>query len=88
MSTALDQPAHYYETEAERYLKKPFTMERLLEVVRELLEKEPKETIVFPARNEQEVVRILQENGIGFEELKAGEDTVEVKLKRTEREEG
>jgi PAS domain S-box-containing protein len=81
VSTALDQPADYHEKEVERYLKKPFTMERLLEVVTSLLAYGDKPVYVFPAQDESVISSSLQRSGIGFQDMTRKEDTIVVDIK-------
>jgi CheY-like chemotaxis protein len=84
VSTALDQPADYHEKEVERYLKKPFTMERLLEVVSSLLTHGSKPVYVFPAQDEAVISSSLQRSGIDFQNITREEDTIIVGIKPQE----
>jgi CheY-like chemotaxis protein len=84
VSTALDQPADYHEKEVDRYLKKPFTMERLLEVVTSLLTHGSKPVYVFPAQDEAVIGSSLQRSGIDFQNITREEDTIIVGIKPQE----
>ncbi|MFC0215559.1 ATP-binding protein [Paenibacillus chartarius] len=78
VSTAMDQPSTYREKEIERYLKKPFTMERLLQVVISLLEAGGKPVYVFPAQDQNAVTSSLQRNGIKVQDIKVDKDMLVV----------
>ncbi|WP_127587434.1 ATP-binding response regulator [Paenibacillus koleovorans] len=82
VSTVLDQPKHFYETETERFLKKPFTVERLLELAEQLLvgskEKMP---LLFPIQNEEVLAQSLKEQGIRIKGMLVKKDIIEVEVR-------
>ncbi|WP_248929184.1 ATP-binding protein [Paenibacillus hamazuiensis] len=83
VSTALDLPADYQEKDIEKYLKKPFSMDKLLRVARELLQDQSRlPAYIFPEQDEKHITSSLTKNGIEVEEVKHAEDTIEVKIKQ------
>ncbi|MCY9696341.1 ATP-binding protein [Paenibacillus alginolyticus] len=82
VSTALDPPHDYHEKEIEKYLKKPFTMERLVQVAKRLLDNKQSNAYVFPAQNKENLTTTLQRNGIDVLEMKESIDMIEVEIKK------
>ena len=82
VSTALDPPHDYHEKEIEKYLKKPFTMERLVQVAKRLLDNKQSNAYVFPAQNKEKLSTTLQRNGIDVLEMKESIDMIEVEIKK------
>ncbi|MFD0694038.1 ATP-binding protein [Paenibacillus sp. GCM10027628] len=82
VSTALDPPHDYHEKEIEKYLKKPFTMERLVQVAKRLLDNKQNNAYVFPAQDKESLSSTLQRNGIGVSEMKENMDMIEVEIKK------
>jgi signal transduction histidine kinase/CHASE3 domain sensor protein/DNA-binding response OmpR family regulator len=80
VSSALEPPKNYYEKDAEKYLKKPFTMDRLIQVVQQLLLQDQKYTLVFPKQDEQLISMTLVEKGYHIKEMKTNHDMIEVAL--------
>ncbi|WDF50545.1 ATP-binding protein [Paenibacillus sp. KACC 21273] len=79
ISSALDQPDNYAETSNERYLQKPFSVERLLELGMNLIHSDTKSTgLVVAMQNEDTVKTTLQKNGLGEAELQLNEDFIQV----------
>ncbi|NEW07546.1 response regulator [Paenibacillus sp. SYP-B3998] len=82
VSTALDPPHDYHEKEIERYLKKPFTMERLIQVAKRLLDNKMNNAYVFPAQDKDSLSTTLERNGIAVSEMKENMDMIEVEIKK------
>jgi signal transduction histidine kinase/CHASE3 domain sensor protein/DNA-binding response OmpR family regulator len=82
VSTALEPPQDYHEKEIEKYLKKPFTMERLVQVAQSLLENNKHNAYVFPAQNTDLIASSLQRNGIEVSDIKENQDMIEVEIKK------
>ncbi|MCD1260037.1 CHASE3 domain-containing protein [Paenibacillus athensensis] len=80
VSTALEPPHDYYEKDIEKYLRKPFTMERLLQVARRLLEGRQNGAYVFPVQNKETISATLEHNGIRVTEMKEFADRIEVEI--------
>ncbi|AFC33786.1 PhoR [Paenibacillus mucilaginosus 3016] len=86
VSTALDQPQGYREKEREKFLRKPFTMEKLLQVAEHLLthtERHP--AYVFMGHDELAVASSLERNGIEIREITRRDDHIEVEPRPAER---
>jgi signal transduction histidine kinase/CHASE3 domain sensor protein/CheY-like chemotaxis protein len=82
VSTALDQPHDYHEKEIEKYLKKPFTMERLIQVAQTLIASKGTTSYVFPAQNKEQISSNLKINGIEVTRIRENLDIVEVEIKK------
>lgn len=80
VSTALDPPHDYHEKEIEKYLKKPFTMERLVQVAKRLLDNKSSLAYVFPAQNKETLSETLQRNGIHVRKMQESQDMIEVDI--------
>lgn len=77
--SALDQPDDYAETPNERYLQKPFSVERLLELGMHLIHSKNKtSSLVVAMQNEQRVKTTLAKNGLGEAEIQVNEDFIQV----------
>ncbi|WP_407869877.1 ATP-binding protein [Paenibacillus sp. P36] len=82
VSTALDQPHDFHEKEIQKYLKKPFSMERLVQVAKNLLDNKKSNAYVFPAQDKDSLSTTLQRNGIDVVEMKENMDMIEVEIKK------
>ncbi|GFZ97349.1 hypothetical protein GCM10008018_49630 [Paenibacillus marchantiophytorum] len=82
VSTALDQPHDYHEKDIQKYLKKPFSMERLVQVAKHLLETKQSNAYVFHTQDQASLSTTLQRNGIDIIEMKANMDMIEVEIKK------
>lgn len=83
VATVLEQPVGYHETEKAKYLKKPFAVEWLLQVVIQLLrQNQPKPHLIFPFQDETAITLSLMEQGIQVADLKVKEDIIEVDVKK------
>ncbi|MGG1519444.1 ATP-binding protein [Paenibacillus oryzisoli] len=82
VSTALDPPHDYHEKEIEKYLKKPFTMERLVQVAKRLIEGGRCHAYVFPAQDKEALTDELQRNGIEVLGVQENQDMIEVNIKK------
>ncbi|MDD9270601.1 ATP-binding protein [Paenibacillus sp. GCM10023248] len=82
VSTALDQPHDFHERDIQKYLKKPFTMERLVQVAKNLVDNKKNNAYVFPAQDKDSLSDTLQRNGIDVVEMKENQDMIEVEIKR------
>lgn len=80
VSTALDPPHDYHEKEIQKYLKKPFTMERLVQVAKRLLDNNSSLAYVFPAQNKETLSTTLQRNGINVLKMQENQDMIEVDI--------
>ncbi|WP_028551316.1 ATP-binding protein [Paenibacillus sp. UNC451MF] len=83
VSTALEPPLNYHEKDIEKFLRKPFSMEKLLQVADQLLfhtDKHP--AYVFPEQDEALITSSLRKKGIEVTEITHGQDTIQVELKR------
>jgi DNA-binding response OmpR family regulator len=81
VSTALEQPMNYHEKDFEKFLRKPFSMEKLLEVAEQLLNhKESNAAYIFPAQDETHIKNSLKMNGIHINEITRDKDTIQVEL--------
>ncbi|OCT16172.1 PhoR protein [Paenibacillus pectinilyticus] len=87
VSTALDPPHDYHEKEIEKYLKKPFTMERLVQVAKRLLDNKSSLAYVFPAQNKEALSTTLQRNGINVRKMQENQDMIEVDIIQPQSEE-
>ncbi|WP_438444467.1 ATP-binding protein [Gorillibacterium sp. sgz5001074] len=86
VSTVLEQPNHFYETDKGRYLKKPFTIGRLLELAQHLIsERQSAASFLFPVQNERVLSESLQHNGITVKQMKVNSDFIEVDIEKDER---
>jgi signal transduction histidine kinase/CHASE3 domain sensor protein/DNA-binding response OmpR family regulator len=82
VSTALDQPHDYHEKDLQKYLKKPFSMERLVQVAKSLLDSKKSNAYFFPAQDKNSLSNTLQRNGIDVLEMKENMDMIEVEIKK------
>jgi signal transduction histidine kinase/CheY-like chemotaxis protein len=81
VSTVLEQPQNYQEKATERFLQKPFSVNRLVELIRELLfEQMSKPNFVFPYQNETAITTSLHEIGMKVKEMKIRQDVIEVNI--------
>ncbi|WP_281883726.1 ATP-binding protein [Paenibacillus sp. YYML68] len=82
VSTALEPPSSYQETDSQKFLCKPFSMEKLLQVVDRLL-KQPhvQPTVIFPPQDSALLERELEQQGIAVDAIKPQSDQIEVALK-------
>ncbi|TMV50588.1 HAMP domain-containing protein [Paenibacillus mesophilus] len=83
VSTVLEPPKHFHETDTGKYLRKPFTIERLLELATSLMEPaQGNPTVVFPVQDQAAIATKLEEKGIRVTELKIKQDIIEVEVKK------
>ncbi|MDR6554402.1 signal transduction histidine kinase/CHASE3 domain sensor protein [Paenibacillus qinlingensis] len=82
VSTALDPPHDYHEKEIEKYMKKPFTMERLVQVAKRLLDNKSSLAYVFPFQDKETLTTTLIRNGINVLKMEENQDMIEVDLIR------
>ncbi len=84
VSSALDQPGDFAEKEDEKYLQKPFTVDRLLELGVSLMgQSSPMnrtDMVVQGSQDEQLLQQALQRSGLGAAELKLVGDVIKVDL--------
>ncbi|WP_322907649.1 ATP-binding protein [Paenibacillus sp. SGZ-1009] len=85
VSSALDQPQDFAEKVDEKYLQKPFTVERLLELGVSLMGEETptmRTDMILPSGDQdaQLVQQVLQRSGLGAAELKLVDDVIKVDL--------
>lgn len=83
VSTVLEQPNHFFETTKEKFLKKPFTIERLLELAQQLLQQsQVAASFVFPYQDEQIIAESFEKSGIHIKEMKVNKDIIEVDIEK------
>jgi PAS domain S-box-containing protein len=83
VSTVLEPPHHYREKEMEKFLQKPFCIDRLIKMVQQMLRlKYEKVAYIFPYQDENTVTFSLQENGIEIKDIKIDQDTIQVEVKK------
>lgn len=83
VSTALEPPLHYHEKDIEKFLRKPFSMEKLLQVADQLLfHTSNYPSYIFPEQDENLITAPLRQKGIEVNEITHGQDTIHVELKR------
>lgn len=81
VTTVLEQPNHFHETRKERYLQKPFTVERMLELVELLVsQNQAGAPFVFPVQDERLLADSLQNQGIAIRDIKVNTDFIEVNI--------
>ncbi|TDF92136.1 ATP-binding protein [Paenibacillus piri] len=81
VSTALEPPMNYHEKDFEKFLRKPFSMEKLLEVAVNLLDGTGNQpSYVFPMQDESLIKNSLEKNGIRINEMTRDRDTIQVEL--------
>lgn len=86
VSTVLEQPKHFHETETEKFLKKPFTVERLLELAEHLINRGKEHSaVVFPVQNEQKLANSFEQLGIRVKGMKVNQDIIEVEVNNDEK---
>lgn len=78
VSTVLEQPNHFYETSKEKYLKKPFSIGRLLELAQHLITAREAAPVLFPVQDEHVIAESFQHSGLLIKELKVQQDFIEV----------
>jgi len=88
VSTVLEPPKHFLETETGKFLRKPFTIDRLLELASGLMERTPHQaSVVFPVQDEAAVAAALEQKGLRVADLKINRDTIEVEVMKHDRDE-
>lgn len=87
ISSVMEPPINYHESDKEKFLQKPFTIERLMELSDQLIKAHGTEaTYIFPGQSESAVARSVEKLGLAMGELKVKEDVIEVEVKPNERE--
>ncbi|OWA35244.1 hypothetical protein B9G55_11320 [Saccharibacillus sp. O16] len=75
VSSALDPPDGYADTEAEKYLRKPFSVRELLEVGRQLMDKSSASfSLALPVPSESLARAALQTHGLDAQQIEVGPD--------------
>ncbi|UQZ84824.1 Alkaline phosphatase synthesis sensor protein PhoR [Paenibacillus konkukensis] len=83
VSTALEPPLNYHEKDIEKFLRKPFSMEKLLQVAEQLLyHTDSYPSYVFPKQDEALITSSLKRKGMEVNEITRGQDTIRIELKR------
>ncbi|MFD1884662.1 ATP-binding protein [Paenibacillus wenxiniae] len=84
VSSALDQPGDFAEKVDEKYLQKPFTVDRLLELGVSLMDQSPQtirtDMVVQGNQDEHLLQQALRRSGLGAAELKLVDDVIKVDL--------
>lgn len=88
VSTVLEQPNHFYETPKEKFLKKPFTIGRMLELAQLLISERQTAaaSFVFPFQDARILSDSLEHNGITVKGIKVQSDFIEVDVETDGRE--
>ncbi|SDD16141.1 Signal transduction histidine kinase [Paenibacillus sp. UNCCL117] len=82
VSSAMDPPLDYREKEGETYLRKPFSMEKLLQVAEQLLQRsEQRPTYVFPSGDEGLIRSSLARQGIEIDSVTLSADHIQIEPK-------
>ncbi|KPV55933.1 PhoR protein [Paenibacillus sp. A3] len=82
VSTALEPPQDYHEKDIEKFLRKPFSMDKLLQVAEQLLSNTDRHpAYIFPAQDENFLTNTLAKNGIEVEEITRKPDLIEIEPK-------
>ncbi|GLI04996.1 hypothetical protein YDYSG_10260 [Paenibacillus tyrfis] len=82
VSTALEPPQDYHEKDIEKFLRKPFSMDKLLQVAEQLLSNTDRHpSYIFPAQDENFLTNTLAKNGIEVEEITRKSDLIEIEPK-------
>ncbi|MBW7476692.1 response regulator [Paenibacillus oenotherae] len=77
IASVLEQPADFIEKPNEKYLQKPFNVEKLLRLINNMLgEKVPGANWVLPYQDENKVKSILEDQGLQVKEWKVSEDFI------------
>ncbi|MVP02543.1 ATP-binding protein [Paenibacillus lutrae] len=80
VSTALEPPMDYHEKDIEKFMRKPFTMERLIQVAQDLISNRHKPSYVFPTQDRNLITTSLERNGIKVNEIKESSDMIEFEI--------
>jgi len=81
VSSALDQPGDFAEKPNEKYLQKPFTVERMKELGIALIQRGTHTTdVVIAGHNEQVIQSALKKNGLHAVQMQVNEDFISVDL--------
>ncbi|WP_159881945.1 ATP-binding protein [Paenibacillus puerhi] len=82
VSSAMEPPLDYREKEGETYLRKPFSMEKLLQVAEQLVQRsERRPAYVFPAGDEGLIRSSLARQGIEIDSVTHRADHIQIELK-------
>ncbi|NHN32008.1 ATP-binding protein [Paenibacillus agricola] len=82
VSTALEAPLNYHEKDIEKYMRKPFSMKKLVQVVENLLNNKQSHTsYVFPMQDEALIKTSLERNGIQVSGITHDQDVMLFELK-------
>jgi PAS domain S-box-containing protein len=82
VSTALEPPLNYQEKDIEKFMRKPFSMEKLLYVVEQLLNnKQDHPAYIFPLQNEALIKSSLERNGIQISGITHEHDMLHFEIK-------
>lgn len=84
VSTVLEPPRNYKDKIPEKYLQKPFSVEQLIELVEQLLQRDQQNatTLIFPMQDERIITSSIQNKGIEVEDITVKEDLIEIQAKR------
>lgn len=79
VSTALEPPHDYYEKDSEKYLRKPFTVNKLLQVAEHLMfHNDRRPAYIFPPQDESLIRSRLAQSGIEIESITTGSDHIQI----------
>jgi DNA-binding response OmpR family regulator len=82
VSNALEAPVNYHEKIIEKYMRKPFSMEKLLQVVEQLLcNKQDHTAYIFPLQHEPLIMTSLEQHGFQISGITYDQDMILFELK-------
>lgn len=82
VSTALEPPSDDQEKDLEKYLRKPFTVDKLLQVAEHLLfHTDRRPAYIFPPQDESLIRSRLAKNGIEIETITTDGDLIQIEPK-------
>ncbi|WP_176560421.1 ATP-binding protein [Brevibacillus dissolubilis] len=83
VTSVIEPPSHYQEKASEKFVRKPFSVERLLAVVQQLMKQQAESPdFVFPVQDELAITESLREQGLEVTDIKVNEDFIEVDVKK------
>jgi CheY-like chemotaxis protein len=76
VSSVLEPPNQFKEKEIGRYMSKPFTMDRLVQTAKRLMESDSEVSYVFPVQDTSLLTNSLKRSGIEAKEWRAEDDII------------
>lgn len=81
ITTVSSQPARYQPEDNERYLRKPYPVSLLLDLVVKLKDESGRSQLLLPSYDEQSLIELLHKQGMEIGEIKRGDDISRIRLK-------